>query len=102
MTGLNCPDSISALKCLTISWVCPGMGNITFLPPNSGVMSASTGFLRKGTQLRRELDTAHFQQSLAGAERALADRTEDYVVGVLVPGEVLCWVVDDSVGAQGP
>ena len=75
---------------------------MTFLPPNSGVTSARNGFWDKRTQLRREVDPARFQQSLASAERALADRIEDDVVRLLVLGEVLGRVVDDSVGAQAP
>ena len=49
MTGLNAPDSIVSLKCLTFSWSCfGGMGNMTFFPPSSGVTSAKIGLRDSG------------------------------------------------------
>ena len=48
MTGLNCPDSISSLIYRTMNWSCFGMGNMTFLPPCSGAMSARNGFWPSG------------------------------------------------------
>ena len=49
MTGLNSPDSIISLNCLTLSWrYFGGMGNTTFFPPKTGVMSARIGFWDSG------------------------------------------------------
>jgi hypothetical protein len=49
MTGLNAPDASISLRYLINSWSCfRGMGNMTFFPPNSGVMSAKAGFWERG------------------------------------------------------
>ena len=72
---------------------------MTFLPPNNGVMSTK---IRNRGPLRQEIDPARLQQPPAPAERALADRTEDRFVFLIVFCEVFGRVVDDSVGAPDP
>src|SRR5271166_6445544 len=102
MTGLNCPDSISSLIYLTMNWSCFGIGNVTFLPPCTGAMSARNGFWASGPSSEGDVDSVRFQKPFAVAEGALAHRVEDHVVLLLVPGEIPGRVVDDPVGAQAP
>lgn len=56
--------------------------------------------LGQRTQLRRDVDPVRFQEPFALAEGALANRVEDHIVFLLVPGEIPGRLVDDFVGAQ--
>src|SRR5438874_13605109 len=99
MSRLNCPDSISSLKCPTVAWSSFGRANMTLLPPNNGVMSTK---IRNRGPLRQEIHPPRPQQAPTPAERALADRIEDRFVSRIVFSEFFGRVGDDSVGAPAP
>src|ERR687888_647234 len=73
---------------------------LRWIAPGQGRDQQPEQVLRQRARVRREVEPAWFQQPPAADERALADRVQDRVVGLRVPGEVLGLVVDHPFGAQ--
>ncbi len=100
--GLELPGLDDSLDVGQPTRVAPREGEHDLLAAEQRGDERQHRVLGQGAEVGREVDPARLQLSLAAPERALADRIEDHVVGLLVRGEVLGRVVDDPVGTQAP